>query len=371
MNGSWTHDELQRCLTQKQQWVKSKTNQNPNEAATKNACIEPILRALGWDPSDDEEVVPEWGKSQAAGRADYALITEHGGHPIAVLEAKSLTTTISDKDVIQTLNYAHSQQVTWAIVTNGLSWRLYDALKPAQWNERLVWSLQIDDFDAAEKLSQIAKSELPSLKSKLERVQDAALLKDVLERLFRHPTAELVALLGKESGLPETRVLELLTRQEAQMPSSSVSESSTQMWSRPRQTEIHQEAPISSTRISDYVWVGDAELAFQNTKPVAFRFGDMVIEADTWRSVWIMTARQIFEVDRAALIRAAKADEFAGRQRRKIDFTHEGMRSVSRIGPVFIEINLSANDCVKFARKLLEFALPGTTFDVSLQQLIP
>ncbi len=155
------------------------------------------------------------------------------------------------------------------------------------------------------------------------------------------------------------------------MPSSPVSENSPQMWSSSRASELHEEALVSSTQLSDYVWVGDADVSFQNTKPVAFRFGDLVIEADTWRTVWIMTARQIFEVDRAALIRAAKADEFAGRQRRKIDFTHEGMRSVSRIGPVFIEINLSANDCVKFARKLLEFALPGTTFDVSLQQLIP
>ena len=366
MNGSWTHDELQRCLTQKQQWVKSKTNQNPNEAATKNACIEPILRALGWDPSDDEEVVPEWGKSQAAGRADYALITEHGGHPIAVLEAKSLTTTISDKDVIQTLNYAHSQQVTWAIVTNGRSWRLYDALKSAQWNERLVWSIQIDDFDAADKLSQIAKSELPGLKSKLERVQDAALLKEVLERLFRHPTAELVALLGKESGLPAKRIREIITQPSvsgsfsgsAPVLEASVSEPVPR---RGRPKKVQQELPLPMPVERPQI---------TGRKPASFSIGNQTFEVQSWRDIWTSTAFHVLQVNPRAFAKAAESDEFAGRVRRMVGSDPTVMRSAFPIGPFFVEVNLSGESVVDLAERLVAFALPGVAFSFTVSEPI-
>lgn len=366
MNGSWTHDELQRCLTQKQQWVKSKTNQNPNEAATKNACIEPILRALGWDPSDDEEVVPEWGKSQAAGRADYALITEHGGHPIAVLEAKSLTTTISDKDVIQTLNYAHSQQVTWAIVTNGLSWRLYDALKPAQWNERLVWSIQIDDFDAADKLSQIGKSELPGLKERLERIQDAVVLKAVLERLFRHPTAEFVALLGKESGLPAKRIREVMGQPalsgsfsgSAPLPEASVSQPAPRR-GRPKkvQQEVLEPAAIDRVKIT-------------GRKPTSFSIGNQRFEVQSWRDVWTTAAEHVLLVNPKAFARAAESEEFAGRLRRTIGADPSVMRSAYPIGRFFIEVNLSSEHIVSLTERLVAFALPGNGFDYTLVENI-
>ena len=366
MNGSWTHDELQRCLTQKQQWVKSKTNQNPNEAATKNACIEPILRALGWDPSDDEEVVPEWGKSQAAGRADYALITEHGGHPIAVLEAKSLTTTISDKDVTQTLQYAQLQQVTWAIVTNGSTWRLYDALKQAQWNERLVWSIHIEDFDAAEKLSQIAKSELPGLKDRLEHIQDAVVLKAVLERLFRHPTAEFVALLGKESGLPAKRIREVMGQPalsgsfsgSAPLPEASVSQPAPRR-GRPKkvQQEVLEPAAIDRAKIT-------------GRKPTSFSIGNQSFEVRSWRDVWTTAAEHVLLVNPKAFARAAESDEFSGRLRRTIGADPSVMRSAYPIGRFFIEVNLSSQHIASLTERLVAFALPGNGFDYTLVENI-
>lgn len=363
MNGGWTNDELQRCLTQKQQWVKNKTNQNPNEAATKNACIEPILRALGWDPSDDEEVVPEWGKTQAAGRADYALITEHGGHPIAVLEAKSLTTTISDKDVTQTLQYAQLQQVTWAIVTNGRNWRLYDALKQAQWTERLIWSIHIDDFDAAEKLSQISKSELPGLKSRIERVQDAALLKEVLERLFRHPTAELVALLGKESGLPAKRIREIITQ-----PSVSGSFSSSEPLS---EASVSAPAPRrgrpKKVQQSAVKRGPDGRTKLTGRKPTSFSIGKQRFDVETWREVWTTTVAHVLLANPKGFAKAAESDEFIAKRGRIIGTDPSEMRSAYPVGRFFIEINLSSEHIASVTKRLIGFALPGNTFEYVLR----
>jgi len=42
-----------------------------NETLTRYALIDPLLRALGWDTEDPEQVVPEF--TTEAGRPDYAL----------------------------------------------------------------------------------------------------------------------------------------------------------------------------------------------------------------------------------------------------------------------------------------------------------
>ena len=58
------------------------TSLRANETRTRMAMIDPMLRALGWDPADPSVVTPEYDVS---GRwADYALLGTDGkpdGHP--------------------------------------------------------------------------------------------------------------------------------------------------------------------------------------------------------------------------------------------------------------------------------------------------
>lgn len=59
-----------------------------NEAATRAALVDPVLRALGWDIADPSRVLVE--KTQTVGgkplRVDYALL--HGDQIKIVVEAK-------------------------------------------------------------------------------------------------------------------------------------------------------------------------------------------------------------------------------------------------------------------------------------------
>ena len=45
-----------------------------NEALTRYALVDPLLRALGWDTENPTVVIPEF--STGEGRADYALLTD-------------------------------------------------------------------------------------------------------------------------------------------------------------------------------------------------------------------------------------------------------------------------------------------------------
>ncbi len=113
-----------------------------NEIRTRTALIDPLLTALGWDVSDPGLVTPEYTVGQ--GRADYALI-DGGPRPgsVAIVEAKSLGSSLNESERNQMLNYANPEGINYAILTNGNLWELYDIFKRAPLNERLLLSVEI------------------------------------------------------------------------------------------------------------------------------------------------------------------------------------------------------------------------------------
>ena len=86
---------------------KLKSSSAGNEANTKALLIEPMLDALGWDPSDLEAVERETQVFQGT-FLDYALKQE--GVARLYVEAKSVTGNLDDKKFIaQTVNYANTE----------------------------------------------------------------------------------------------------------------------------------------------------------------------------------------------------------------------------------------------------------------------
>ena len=97
-----------------------------DEKRTRVCLVDPILQALGWDPSDPESVALEWkieGES-----ADYALLGDDGG-PVAIVEAKKLGTSLGRGPRRQTGGYVLGAEVGLASLTDGDSWEIYDLRK--------------------------------------------------------------------------------------------------------------------------------------------------------------------------------------------------------------------------------------------------
>jgi len=72
-----------------------------DEAATKQAVILRILKALGWDPFNIDEVYPEYSVGDK--RVDYAL--RHNGRNKAFIEVKKVNEDL-EKHQEQLLNYS-------------------------------------------------------------------------------------------------------------------------------------------------------------------------------------------------------------------------------------------------------------------------
>jgi len=111
-----------------------------DEAATKQAVILRILKVLGWDPFNVDEVYPEY--SVGGKRVDYAL--RYNGRNKVFIEVKKVNEDL-EKHQEQLLNYSFQEGVKLAILTNGISWWFYLPLREGSWEQRKFYTIEIYD----------------------------------------------------------------------------------------------------------------------------------------------------------------------------------------------------------------------------------
>ncbi len=97
------------------------------EARTVNEFILPLFQALGWDVHNalgNDDVVPEARVSR--GRVDWAFRVRNV--PRFFLEAKKLGADLTNPEFArQAISYSYNKSVTWAVLTNFRSLRIYNA----------------------------------------------------------------------------------------------------------------------------------------------------------------------------------------------------------------------------------------------------
>lgn len=103
-----------------------------SEAAVRLAVIVPVLTALGWDPADPRQWVPEM--PVPSGRVDDALKSDMGA-PLVFVEAKKHG-NLSAKAEEQLFDYAAKQGVPMLVLTDGDTWDLYLAMAAGEPHER-------------------------------------------------------------------------------------------------------------------------------------------------------------------------------------------------------------------------------------------
>ncbi|MDE0659264.1 MAG: hypothetical protein OXI79_06395 [Gammaproteobacteria bacterium] len=117
-----------------------------NEAATRAALIDPLLRVLGWETDNPGLVVPEYSIPSSSSRADYALFRDAGApahrKPDVIVEAKKLGEQL-DSAAAQAVNYCTLDGFEHFAVTDGQRWRVYWTRAPGALNEKLVAQFDI------------------------------------------------------------------------------------------------------------------------------------------------------------------------------------------------------------------------------------
>lgn len=113
-----------------------------NEMLVRYVLVDPLLRVLGWDTEDPDQVYPEHSIQQ--GRVDYALKIDKTIK--AFIEVKALG-GLNDNVIFDKLKYCVAEGVQYFIVTDGDIWQVYDTHNPSPLKEKLVasWKISTDE----------------------------------------------------------------------------------------------------------------------------------------------------------------------------------------------------------------------------------
>jgi hypothetical protein len=115
-----------------------------NEQNTKASLIDPILRALGWDVEDLDEVHREFKVKSADKPVDYALMVLRA--PRLFIEAKSLGENLDDRRwANQIMGYASVAGVEWVVLTNGDEYRIFNSHAAVPIDEKLFRKFHVSD----------------------------------------------------------------------------------------------------------------------------------------------------------------------------------------------------------------------------------
>lgn len=117
----------------------------PNEAAVSHAVVIPILQALGWDPTEPDEVMPEY--SSGRGRVDFALCLS-ARRPAVFVEVKGVGRSLEGDR--QLFEYAFHEGVPLCLLTDGREWSFYLPSGQGSYDDRRVYRLDLLERSDAE-----------------------------------------------------------------------------------------------------------------------------------------------------------------------------------------------------------------------------
>lgn len=156
-----------------------------NEQAVRDQIANPILRNLGWNPENPEEVQPN--VSTEEGVPDYSLIKN--GKKILFVEAKKLSVDIEQKEIIRQLaKYSFSEGTKYGVLTNGAVWVLIRSFEEGTTlTERIVWKTDLENEElptVVRKITTISKTNIEDIEVLVKKVQ---ILDEIWQSLLEEP----------------------------------------------------------------------------------------------------------------------------------------------------------------------------------------
>ncbi len=116
-----------------------------SELATRYLLIDAIIRALDWDMNDFDQSAVEWPmpSGQNVRKADYVLFNRME-RPVIVIEAKYRGRNLANHEA-QLEGYTAHLRSGIGVLTDGVSWRIYNLRKRGNFSERHATTFEVVD----------------------------------------------------------------------------------------------------------------------------------------------------------------------------------------------------------------------------------
>ncbi len=147
MNKQEAKSQIQKLVEKYERLAEAGKIKSYNEAQTRNEFIEPLFEFLGWDMRNlntENEVTTE--ENVSGGRVDLAF--RLGNIPVMFLEAKAMKVDLDEwKWAEQAINYSWNKSVTWAVLTDFESIKIFNAeIPPKSISQNLFIEIKCQDF---------------------------------------------------------------------------------------------------------------------------------------------------------------------------------------------------------------------------------
>ena len=326
-----------------------------DEAATKQAVILRILKALGWDPFTIDEVYPEY--SVGGKRVDYAL--RYNGRNKVFIEVKKVNEDL-EKHQEQLLNYSFQEGVNLAILTNGISWWFYLPLREGSWEQRKFYTIEIYDQeteDITKKFEEFLSKEnvisdiaIKNAENLYKSKQKQHLIKETLpkawEKIITEPDELLVELLAETTEKlcgykPDNETVEQFLINIAQTHIT--------------QTKKKKPTParLPSSQVSQPPKVNAKIENYTGKSIVAFTLKGIKYPVRSWKEMLIKITNLMLSAHRDQF---DKILNLVGRKRPYFTRNPNELRNPERVDntDIYVETNLSANSIVRLSKRIIE-----------------
>jgi len=170
-----------------------------SEESVRYHIINPILRGIGWDSENPEEVQPNITSEE--GVPDYSLLKD--SKKVLFIEAKKLSVDIEQKEAIRKLaSYCFGEGMKYGVLTNGSVWLLFRAFQEATTiAERIVWKTDVENDDITaivRRLNTISKENIENIEVLIKKLQ---ILDEIWQSLLDEPKEMIKGLIPVFEGL--------------------------------------------------------------------------------------------------------------------------------------------------------------------------
>lgn len=156
-----------------------------SEESVRYQIINPILKCLGWNPENPDEVRPNISSEE--GVPDYSLLKNE--KKVLFIEAKKLLVDVEEKEIIRKLGqYCFGEGMKYGVLSNGVIWILFRAFQEGTtMAERLVWKVDLENDDmtaSIRRLTTISKDNIENIETFIEKLR---ILDEIWQSLLEEP----------------------------------------------------------------------------------------------------------------------------------------------------------------------------------------
>jgi len=317
-----------------------------NEMAVRDQIINPILRNLGWNPEDPEEVQPN--VSTEEGVPDYSLIKN--GKKILLIEAKKMSVDIERREVIHQLaKYSFGEGTKYGVLTNGAVWMLIKSFEEGtNLTERTVWKTDIENEEMSgiiRKITTISKTNIEYIEVLMKKVQ---ILDEIWQSLLEKPEEIIKGL------MPVVKLTIAESYPDHQFPDYQFKDSEIEDFLNERVEEIISSPSGEETSSETFI----EPILENDERPRKMKIKGEVFELRNSCEILVNTANWLIKNSRLrpsdCPVEIARGERYLINREPKHKSGKYFRAKKELLNGLWIETHYNTNDCKDYAKRLLE-----------------